>query len=175
MTRHVNRGVGLDGSGEDPDQADPADVGVRRRLDHFGEQWRVNVAGQVGVGDALWGEDLRQRMFAGRGEAPRGNFEQFQRADTGAGAHRDHRKKRAPSNGLRQILDQDRFVDLLATEVALHQRLILGLFDDSLDQGPAGLLYSVRVRSSGCRLAARAVCVGVLGLGQQADQAVAGR
>ena len=47
MARHVNRRVGPDGAGEHPDQADPADVRVRRRLHHLGEQRPVRVAGQA--------------------------------------------------------------------------------------------------------------------------------
>ena len=44
MARHVNRRVGPDGAGEHPDQADPADVRIRRRLHHLGEQRSVRVA-----------------------------------------------------------------------------------------------------------------------------------
>ena len=40
----VHRGVGPDGAGEDPDQGDPADVRVRRRLDDLRDERAVGVA-----------------------------------------------------------------------------------------------------------------------------------
>src|SRR5258708_5639208 len=47
MARDVDRRVGPDGAGEDPDQADPADVRVRGCVHHLGEQWAVRIAGEL--------------------------------------------------------------------------------------------------------------------------------
>ena len=71
-------------------------------------------------------------MLERRREAARRDLQQFQRSDAGAAAHRDHREEGAAGHRLLQILDQ--LVDLFAAEVALHQRLVLGLLDDPLDQ-----------------------------------------
>ena len=149
MARHVHRRVGPDRPGEHPDQADPADIGIRRRLHHLGQQGSVRVAGQAVAGRALRGENLGQLMLGRRGKPAGGDLEQFERADAGAAAHRDHREERPPGDGLLQVVDQHRLVDLLATEVALHQRLVLGLLDDSLDQGAAQFLDRLGVRRVG--------------------------
>ena len=61
-------------------------------------------------------------------------------ADTGAAADRDDREERAAGDRPLEVLDQHLLVDLLAAEVALHQRLVLGLLDDALDQRAAQLL-----------------------------------
>ena len=45
-----------------------------------------------------------------------------------------------------EVLDQQRAVDLLAADVALHQGLVLGLLDHALDQGAALLVVRVVVR-----------------------------
>ena len=111
----------------------------------------------VGVRSALRGKDLRQRMFHRGREAAGGDLEQFQGADAGAAAYRDHREERTAGDGLLQILDQHRLVDRLTAEIALHQRLVLGLLDDSFDQGAARFLDPVGVgrvrrrRRSACR------------------------
>ena len=149
MARHVNGRVGLDGPGEHPDQADPADVGVRRRLDHFGQQRPARVAGKCGVAGAVRGKDLGQRVFQRRREAAGRDLEQFERADAGATAHRDHREEGTPGDGSLQVLDQHRLVDLFAAEVALHQGFVLGLLDDPLDQDTPGLLDPVASDGSG--------------------------
>ena len=76
----------------------------------------------------------------GRGrEAAGGHLQQFHGAHAGAAAHRDHREERAVGDGLLEVGDQDGLVDGLATEVALHQRLVLRLLDDPLDQAAAVL------------------------------------
>ncbi|CKS93545.1 Uncharacterised protein [Mycobacterium tuberculosis] len=171
----MDRRVGPDGSGEHPHQADPADVGVRRRLHHLGEQRRVIVTGQLRMRDTLRGKDLRQWVLHRRRKSAGGYLKQFQCADPGAAAHRNHREERASGDGFLQILDQHRLVDRLAAEVALHQGLILGFLDDSFDQGAARLLDSLGVRLG--RGSCRSLAVGVLVqcLRKQSDQAVTGR
>ena len=94
---------------------------------------------------ALRGEHVGQRMLERRGEPARRDLEQFQRSDAGAAAHGDHREEGAAGDRLLQILDQHLLVDLFAAEVALHQRLVLGLLDDSLDQRAALFLDPVGV------------------------------
>ncbi len=115
-------------------------------------------------------------MLGGGGESAGGDLQQLQRADAGGAAHRDHREERRPGDRLLEVLDQHRLVDLLAAEVALHQRLVLGLLDDSLDQGAAQFLDLVGVGGVGLvRAGALAVGVLVVGLRQQPDQTGAGR
>ena len=46
----------------------------------------------------------------------------------------------AAGDGGLQVVDQRGGVDLLAAEVALHERLVLGLLDDPLEQGGAGVV-----------------------------------
>ena len=172
MARHVNRRVGPDGPGEHPDQADPADVGIRRRLDHLGQQRSVRVAGQALSRVLPCGVNTSGSGCSGRRREARGDdLQQFQRADAGAAARRNHREERRAGDGLLQILDQHRLVDLLAAEVALHQRLVLGLLDDSLDQGAAQFLDRIGVRRVG-RVGVGALAAGVLvvRLRQQPDQ-----
>ena len=170
MARHVNRRVGPYRAGEHPDQADPADVRVRRRLDHLGQQRPLRVAAQMSAVLALRGEDVGQRMLERRREAAGRDLQQLQGSDAGAGACGDHREERAAGDRLLEILDQHLFVDLLAAEVALHQRLVFGLLDDSLDQCAAGLLDSVGVGSAGLARAPLAVGILVVRLRQQPDQ-----
>jgi len=85
--------------------------------------------------------------------------------------HRQHREERAPGNGFLQILDQHRLVDLLTAEVALHQGFVLGLLDDSFDQGAARFLDPIGVRLIGGPRCPLAVGVLVLGLRQQYEYA----
>ena len=65
----VHRRVRAQRAGEHPHQADPADVGVGRGLDHLGEQRAVGVAGQAGDGLAVRRGDRRQRVLGGEGNA----------------------------------------------------------------------------------------------------------
>ena len=48
--------------------------------------------------------------------------------------------ERAARDGRLQVVDQRGELDVLALEVALHERLVLGLLDDPLDEGGAGVL-----------------------------------
>ena len=52
----------------------------------------------------------------------------------------EHRVQPGAGHGLLEVLDQEVLVDLLAAEVAIHQRLVLGLLDHRLDQRPAPLV-----------------------------------
>ena len=63
MARHMNGRVGPDGPGEHPDQAEPADIGVRRRLHHLGQQRRLGAAGHLRERGALRRKDLGQWVF----------------------------------------------------------------------------------------------------------------
>ncbi len=108
MARHVNRRVGPDGAGEHPHQADPADVRVRRRLHHLGEQRSVRIAGQALARYAVRGEHLGQRVLRRRREPAGRDLEQFERADAGAAADRDHREERAARDRSLEIVDQHR-------------------------------------------------------------------
>ena len=100
-------------------------------------------------------------MLGRGGESTGGDLKQFERADTGGAAHREYWEERTPGDGLLQVVDQHRLIDLLATEITLHQRLVLGLLDDSLDQGAAQFLDSLGVGRVGLVLCG-ALAAGVL-------------
>jgi hypothetical protein len=76
-----------------------------------------------------------------RREAGHDQVEQLDGADAGGGVDRHHRVERAARDRPFQVLDEQLRVDVLAADVALHQRLVLGLLDDALDE---------RTRSSAC-------------------------
>ncbi len=169
---HMHRRVGGDGSGEHPHQTDPAHVRVRGGFDDLGEKRSARITRQAVAGLALRGEHLG-KLVLGRGRESAGDdLQQFEGADAGGAAHGDHREERPARDGLLQILDQHRLVDLLAAEVALHQCLVLGLLDDSLDQGAAHLGERIAVGRGGF-MGGGALAVGVLevGLREQTDEA----
>jgi hypothetical protein len=69
-----------------------------------------------------------------RGRAGDQAVEQRVQADAGLRADRDDRVEVAPGDRLLQVRDQHVRPDRLAAEVAVHQRLVLALRDDPLDQ-----------------------------------------
>ncbi len=66
------------------------------------------------------------------------DLEHLRRAESRRGGCRQHRVERAPRDRGLEVVDEHLEVDVLAAEVAVHQRLVLGLRDDPLDQGVAG-------------------------------------
>ena len=64
--------------------------------------------------------------------------------------------ERAAGDGTLEVLQEQRLVDLLAAEEPLHQRLVLGLLDDRLDQGGALLVVGVVVGDQADQLVALA-------------------
>ncbi len=169
---HMNRRVGGDGAGEHPHQADATHVRVRCGLHDLGEKGSGRIARQAVAGLALLGEHLGQLVF-GRGREPGGDdLQQLDRADPGAAAHRDHREERRARDGLFEIVDQHGLIDLLAAEVPLHQCLVLGLLDDSLDQAAPHHLDRLAIRGVIGFMGCGALTVGVLemGLGEKADE-----
>ena len=146
VTGDVHGRVGPDGAGEDPDEADPADVGVGGRLDDLGDQRPVGVAGR-GSGRRLPAgrEDLGERVLERRGEARRRPVEQLVGADPGQGVDGDDRVEGAARDRALEVVDEQVAVDLLAADVAVHQPLVLGLLDHRLDQRAALLLVGVVV------------------------------
>ena len=75
---------------------------------------------------------------SGDGNACASSSRSFGAADAGRAAHAEHRIERPASDGLFEILDHDLHVDVLAGEVAVHQRLVFALGDDPFEQGVAG-------------------------------------
>ncbi len=114
--------------------------------------------------------DLGQHVFEWRREAPGRDVQQLDGAHPGAAAHRDDREERPACDRLLQVVDQHGLVDHLTAEIALHQRFVLGLLDDALDQraamlgDPVGVGVVRRVDGTG------AVAVVVLAARQQPDQ-----
>ena len=138
VARHVNHAVGAQRPGEHADQRHPTDVRICRRLHYFGGQWPRRVAGQCRDLRTVERHDWGQRMLEWRRECVRKQLEEFGAADAGRPAHTEHRIERPAGDCLFEILDHDFHVDVLAREVAVHQRLVFALGDDSFEQGVAG-------------------------------------
>ena len=138
----VHRLVGGQGSGEDADQAQPADVRVAGRLHDLGDERSLGVAlDRVALG-SRGREDLGRGMFLRRREAGHREVEQLGAADTGLRADRHDREERRPGHGRLEVVGEHLRRDLLAAEIAVHQGLVLGLLDDALDEGPAQVLVA---------------------------------
>ena len=165
--------VGRDGPGEHPHQADAAHVRIRGGLDDLGEQRSGRITRQAVAGLALLGEHLGERVLGRGREAGSDDLQQFEGAEPGGAAHGDHWEERPPRHCLLEIIDQHRRVDLLAAEVALHQRLVLGLLDDSLDQPAAHQFDRLAVGSVVGLMGCGALAVGVfeVGLREESDEA----
>ena len=103
-------------------------------------------------------ETRGQRVLERRREPADQHLEQRVEPDPAGGADRDDRVERAARDGRLQVVDERGDLDVLALEVALHERLVLGLLDDPLDEGGAGVLGAVGRLPRG-------------GLGEQAVQA----
>ena len=86
------------------------------------------------------GEDLGGGVLERRREAVDGEVEQLGAADAGHRADRYDGVEARVGDGLLEVLGEGVVGDLLAAEVAVHQRLVLGLLDDPLDQGTAEVL-----------------------------------
>ena len=145
---HVHRLVVLQRAGEDADQAEPPDVGVARGLDDLGDQRAGGVAGDR-VGSGARGQvDVRRGVLGGGREAAHDQVEQLGAPDAGRRAGRDDGVEAGQRHRTLEVLDEHLLVDLLATDVALHERLVLGLLDHRLDQlaAQAGLLGGVAGR-----------------------------
>ena len=136
---HVHRLVGVEGAGEDPHQADPADVRVAGGLHDLGDERPVRVARHRVGGRSGRGERRRARVLAGRREAAHHQVEQLVAAHAARRAGRDDGEEGAARHRAVQVLEQGVLGDRLAGEVAVHQPLVLGLLDDPLDQRGARL------------------------------------
>ena len=143
-------------AGEHPDQGDPPDVRVGGRLDDLGAQPAGRVAGQRLDRRAVRPGDRQQRVLERRREAVDEHFEHLGHAEAGAGAGREHGIEAAARDRGLEVVDQHLDVDVLAVEVAVHQRLVLGLRDDRLDQGVAVLGDQRQVLGVGIALDAAA-------------------
>ena len=136
-------------AGEDPDQRDPADVPVDRRLDHLGDQRAVRVAGQRRTRRAVHPSDRGQVVLQRRRGTGDQAVEQRVQADTGLRAHRNDRVEMAARDRLLQVGDQHVRADLLAAQITVHQGLVLALGDDPLDELVAVLLHRRQVGALG--------------------------
>jgi hypothetical protein len=135
VARDVDGLVGSERAGEDPHQGEPADVGIGRRADHLGNERTVRVAcdgaevradGRVDRGDP--------RLDRG-GEGLLDEVEQRLDAHTHGCVGRQDGKEACGRDRGPQVRGDRLEVDVLAAEVALEQRLVLGLLDDRLDEG----------------------------------------
>ena len=139
MPGDVHRGVGRQGPGEDPHDADPPDVLVAARPHHLGHQRRRPGHRSPCPALAAAGREGLLRRGARAEPGSRGRTGRAARCSRG----RRWRRPRAPGAAWPRPPpspgpDQQLLVDLLAAEVALHQRLVLGLLDHGLDQRRRG-------------------------------------
>ncbi len=128
------------------DEADPADVRVGRRLDDLGDERARRVARQVVDGLAGGRVDVGEDVLGGRGERRGDDLEQLVEAESGQGADGDDGEEGAARDGGLEVVDEQVDVDVLAAHVAVHQALVLGLLDHSLDQRAAVLLDRAAAR-----------------------------
>ena len=139
----VHGRVGPQRAGEHPDQAEPPDVRVGRRLDHLGDQRAGRVAGERRLGRPVRAcVTAGSGCSSGDGKRLGEDLQHLGDADARAGPQRrapGRSEPRATAFSRSAIEHVD--VDVLAGEVAVHQGLVLGLRDDPLDQrvarGPA--------------------------------------
>ena len=88
-------------------------------------------------------DDAGQRVLQRRREPADQHLQQRVEADPAGRADRDDRVERAARDRRLQVVDQGGDLDVLALEVALHERLVLGLLDDPLDERGAGVFGAV--------------------------------
>jgi len=171
---NVHHRVRPQGAGEHPDQADPAHVGIRGRLDHLGQQRAARIAGQAAHRRAVQRGDDGQRVLLRGRECLGHHLQQLGEADAAAGGGREHRVEAAAGDRLLQVLDEYLDVDVLVRQVAVHQRLVFALLDDRLDQRAAVVGDPVGLPGVRIPFLAAAARVVVEPLRQQADQAADG-
>jgi hypothetical protein len=106
-----------------------------------------------------------------RWERTRQELEQLSHAQAATRAGRQHRIERAAGNRGLEVVDQDLDVEVLTTEIAVHQWLVLGLRDDSLDQRVAVFLDQREMLGVRIALLATTGWVVIDLLWKQADQA----
>ena len=167
----VHDGVRPQRAGEDPDQADPADVGVGGGLDDLGQQRARRVGRQAADGLAVRGGDRRQRVLGRRRERLGDDLEQFLHADVVRRGRGEDRVEAAARDGLLQVLDEALDLDLLTGEVGVHEGLVFALLDDRLDQRAACFLDAVGLLTGNVGVGPAATGVVVEALRQQADEA----
>ena len=168
---HVHGGVGHQGPREDPHDADPADVRVRRRLHHLGRQRARRVARQGLARVAVRGGDGGGGVLQRGGEPADDDLEQLGRAEPGERVGDQHRVERAAGHRLLEVVDERVERDVLASEPAVEQAVVLGLLDDPLDQPLPGSLDELQVLGVGVPLHPGTPGVVEDPLGQQPDQA----
>ena len=131
----VQRLVGVESAGEDADHAHAPDVRVAGGLHDLGHQRARRVTRRACRRLAPAGVNTSGGVCSGGDGKPRTIRSSSSVQPTPvAGADRHHREERRARDGLLQVGDQHVLLDLLAAEVAVHQRLVLGLLDDPLDQ-----------------------------------------
>ena len=169
---HVHGGVGHQGPREDPHDADPADVRVRRRLrpprPPAGRRGRTSSgsrgspSGVVTAGAGCSNGEGNPRTTTSSSSAV---------AEPGERVGGQHRVERAAGHRLLEVVDERVERDLLAREPAVEQAVVLGLLDDPLDQPLPGSLDELQVLGVGVPLHPGAAGVVEDLLRQQADQA----
>ena len=145
MPGDVHGDVRRQGPREHPYDADPSDVRVAGRAHHLGHQWRIRVTGHRAGGGPVWLEDLLRRVLRRRREAAHTQVEQLGAAAAVDGTDSEHRVHPRCGHRLLQVADEQLLLDRLALEVALHQQLVLGLLDHSLDEVTATLVGGITV------------------------------
>ena len=140
----VHRGVGAQRAGEHPHERHPAHVGVGRGAHDLGGQRPVEVGRERGRARS---RRCPTRAAAGApsgdGNPPISTSSSASspiplEAQTGITGWNVPRATAVSRSSISVVT-----LDVLALEVALHERLVLGLLDDPLDEGGAGVLGAV--------------------------------
>ena len=133
--------VGGERAGEDPDQADPADVRVAGGLHDLGHERAVGVAARSRSAAAPAGvKTSGEGCSSGDGKPSTARSSSSAQPTPVTEQTGTTGWKRRAGDGLLEVLGEHVVGDLLAAEVAVHQGLVLGLLDDPLDQGAAQVL-----------------------------------
>ncbi|OPZ52266.1 MAG: hypothetical protein BWY91_02385 [bacterium ADurb.BinA028] len=157
MTRDVDDLLGAQGAGEHPDQGEPPDIGVTARANDFGDERTVRVARQPGDIAAGGRGGCWRRARCRRRERRLDELEDLFHADTGRRRDGQDGEERALADRRLGIGDELGDVEVLTGQVAVQQRVVLGLLDDRLDERAALLLNGGGFVLGGIAAAARAV------------------
>ncbi len=123
---------------EDAEQRHRSEVGVREGAHRLGQQRAVRVAARDRLRCAVRPRDLGALPVGRGGEDACHDVQQLGQADPPGGGDRDDRVEVPGEHRPRQVVEQLVLGGGFAEEVGLHQRLVLALGDDGLDEFAVG-------------------------------------
>ena len=114
---------------------------------------RGGVAGHGTGGGTVGVVGLLRRVLGRRRETADAQVEKLCAPAAVGPTHRQHGMESRAGHRRLEVLDQEVLVDGLTAEVAVHQRLVLGLLDDRLDERSSSLVLDGAAQQSGHPLA----------------------